>query len=160
MGDRVVVPRMLSRSPTMWLSAAVTVVGLVGLSLYYGTQPDTRVAVVVFDVIFVAFFAALLSRRVVIDTRTGTVTREMLAFLRRTATWQQATLQTTYTGQRLLSVGPAHIPIAADDAGGARSQSPEFLELLAGQVEQWAPEKQAVVRELHQLAELAAARSR
>jgi hypothetical protein len=146
--DRVTVPRMLSRAPTMWISVAATVLGFVGLSVYFGMKPDTRVAMVVFDILFILFFAVLLSRRVVIDTRTGTVTSETLRVWRRTATWDRATLQTTYTGQRLLSVGPAHIPLAADDMGGERSQSPEFLELLAGQVEQWAPDKVSVVREL------------
>lgn len=154
MSDRVVVPRMLSRAPTMWLSVGLTVVGLVGLSIWYGRQADTRVAVIVFDVGLVLFLAVLLSRRVVIDTGAGTVTREMVGFLRRTATWDQARLQTTATGQRMLSVGPAHIPVAADDMGGARSQAPEFLELLAGQVEQWAPEKVGVARELRRLASL------
>ena len=154
MSDRVVVPRMLSRAPTMWLSMAAAVVGVVAVTGYYAMDPETRVSAIVGCAVFVLFFAVLLSRRVVIDTRAGTVTSETLRLWRRTASWDQARLQTTYTGQRLLSVGPAHIPVAADDMGGARSQSPEFLELLAGQVEQWAPEKVGVARELRKLASL------
>ena len=152
--DRVVVPRMVSRSPSSWLWLALTVAGFIGLSVWFGMQPETRVSVIVFDVVFVLFFVVLLSRRVVIDTRAGTVTREMLGLPRRTATWDRAKLQTTFTGQRLLSVGPATIPLAADDMGGRRSQSPEFLELLAAQLEQWAPEKEKIARELREFAAL------
>ena len=56
------------------------------------------------------------------------------------------------TQQVLLTVGPAKIPLAADDLGGKRAQPPELVELLADQVEQWAPQKVSVVRELRQLA--------
>jgi hypothetical protein len=143
---------MLSRSPTMWASIAATVLGLVGVSIYYATDPSTRVAVLVVDAVLVAFFAVLLSRRVVIDTSAGTVTSETARVWRRTASWREATLQTTAVGVRMLSVGPAHIPLAADDMGGKRSQPPELLTLLADQVERWAPEKVSVAQQLRALA--------
>ena len=159
MGERrVVVPRMLSRQPSMWISIAVAAAGAVAVIAWFASKPETRLSALVLGVLYVGFVVVLLSRRVVIDTKRGTVTREMLWVLRRSAPWDEAKLQTTPAKVRLLSVGPSHIPIAADDLGGTRAQSPEFVTFLADQVERWAPGKRSVVRELRKLAELQSGR--
>ena len=41
-----------------------------------------------------------------------------------------------------------YVPLAAVDLGGDRSQSPEFLRILADQIEAWAPQRGAVVKGL------------
>ena len=55
-------------------------------------------------------------------------------------------------GQALLQVegarGSAYLPLVAVDVGGDRTQSPEFLTLLADEVERWAPQRGAVVKQL------------
>ena len=57
-------------------------------------------------------------------------------------------------GQALLEVRgqgrqtSAYLPLVAADLGGDRSQSPEFLNALADQIERWAPQRAAVVKQL------------
>lgn len=44
--------------------------------------------------------------------------------------------------------GVLFLPLVAVDVGGDRSRAPEFLRLLADQVESWSPQRSGIVREL------------
>jgi hypothetical protein len=63
-------------------------------------------------------------------------------------------LQPNHAGQLMLEVRGAgrraslHLPLVAVDLGGDRSQPPEVLRALAGQIEAWAPERGSVARQL------------
>ena len=50
-----------------------------------------------------------------------------------------------------------YLPLVAVDLGGDRSQPPEFLRVLADQIERWAPERGAVVKLLRAQADHVAA---
>lgn len=155
MADRVPVPRLLSRSPSTWVSLAVAVLGVLAVVGYYSLDSATRVPAIVVGVLLLGFFAVLLSRRTWIDTVQGRVVRETARVHRREVPWADARavkVRSNNGGQALLQVqgsrGSAWIPLVAVDLGGDRTQQPHFLELLADEVERWAPERGAVVKQL------------
>ena len=155
MADQVPVPRLLSRSPSMWVSLAVAVVGVLAVVGYYSLDSATRVPAIVVGVLFLGFFAVLLSRRTWIDTVNGRVVRETARVYRREVPWAEAQtvqVRSNNGGQALLQVqgrgGSAYVPLVAVDLGGDRTQPPQFLELLADEIERWAPERGAVVKQL------------
>jgi len=164
MADQVAVPRLLSRSPSMWVSMAVAVVGVLAVVGYYSLDSATRVPAIVVGVLLLGFLAVLLSRRAWVDTDKGQVVRETARIYRREVPWagaRKVQVRSNNGGQAVLQVqgsrGSAWIPLVAVDLGGDRSQPPEFLELLADEVERWAPERGAVIKQLRaQAAHIAA----
>ena len=155
MADRVEVPRLLSREASTWIALGVAVVGIVGVVGYLALDSTTRVPAIIVGALLLLFLGVLVSRRTWLDTGRGTVVREAARVLRREVPWADAAavqVRSNNVGQALLQVkgrrGSAYIPLVAVDTGGDRTQSPEFLELLADQVERWAPERGAVVKQL------------
>ncbi len=155
MAERVPVPRLLSRSPSTWLSMAVAVGGLVAVVGYFSLAGPTRVPAIVVGVLLLGSFAVLLSRRTWLDAANGRVVRETARVYRRAVPWAEARavqVRSNNAGQALLQVqgggGSAWIPLVAVDLGGDRTQQPQFLELLADEVERWAPTRGAVVKQL------------
>jgi hypothetical protein len=65
----------------------------------------------------------------------------------------QALLEVRGEGRRTST----YLPLVAVDLGGDRSQPPEFLGILADQIERWAPERGAVVKLLRAQADHMAA---
>ena len=163
MADRVVVPRLLSRAPTMWLSVAAVVVGVPAVvGFLWATQPDNRPFALALGVIVVVGALLLLVRRTWLDTARGTVVREVLLVRRQSVAWADAEvvkLTNNRAGQLMLEVRGAgrrtsiHLPLVAVDLGGDRSQSAEFLGVLADQIEHWAPQRSSVVTKLRAQAE-------
>ena len=156
---RIGVPRLLSRSVTMWLSAGVAAAGLVGVVVWaLLTQPlVNQVCAVVLAVGLVLVLGFLIGRRTWIDTEVGVVGRDVWGLFPRTAAWAGADrvrVISTRGGQALLEVRGSggrtslHLPLVAVDLGGDRSQDPALLRVLADQVETWAPERRAVVDRL------------
>ena len=151
--DRVRVPRLLSRERSMWLSLAAAVVGAGAVLAWVGaTQPDNRPFVAAAAAVLVLAVLAVLGQRTWIDLGRGEVVRETFFVRRRAVAWADAervALTGNRGGQVLLEVRgrgtSIFLPIAADDLGGARSQDPDLLRLLAAQIETWAPERTAVV---------------
>lgn len=155
MADQVPVPRLLSRSPSMWVSMGVAVVGLLAVVGYYSLDDATRVPAIVVGVLLLGFLGVLLSRRTWVDTDNGGVVRETARVYRREVPWAEARtvqVRSNNGGQALLQVqgrgGSAYIPLVAVDLGGDRTQQPQFLETLADEIERWAPERAAVVKQL------------
>lgn len=155
MAERVPVPRLLSRETSMWLAVAVAVVGIGAVTGYLALDTATRIPAVVVGVLLLGFLGVLLSRRTWLDTARGGVVRETARVYRREVEWAGARsvqVRSNNAGQALLQVqgsgGSAWIPLVAVDAGGDRSQEPRFLELLADEIERWAPERGAVVKQL------------
>jgi hypothetical protein len=155
MAERVPVPRLLSRSPSMWWSMAVAVVGMVAVVGYFSLDGSTRVPAILVGVLLLGSLAVLLSRRTWLDTDNGRVVRETARVYRREVPWAEARtvrVRSNNGGQALLQVqgggGSAWIPLVAVDLGGDRTQPPQFLELLADEVERWASDRGAVVKQL------------
>ena len=155
MAERVPVPKLLSRQTSMWAALAAAVLAVVGVSGYYALDSATRVPAIVVGLILLGGFAVLVSRRTWLDTGRGSVVRETARVYRREVAWAEAKsvqVRSNNAGQALLQVqgsgGSAYIPLVAVDVGGDRTQPAEFLELLADQVERWAPERGAVVKQL------------
>jgi hypothetical protein len=161
--EPIPVPRLLSRSLTMWLCAAAAVVGGAAV-VAWGilTQPaGNRVAAIVVGVLLVGFVVVAVFRKTWLDPDRGLLVREVAGVWRRSAAWAEADELRVRSagGQALLQVrgsgrrSSAYVPLVAVDLGGDRSQSPEFLRTLADQVERWAPERGAVVKLLRAQAE-------
>ena len=139
----------------MWVAGVVTVLGVVAVTGYFALDSATRVPAILVGILLLGFFAVLLSRRTWIDTAHGQVVRETARVYRRAVPWAEVRavqVKSNNGGQALLQVqgsgGSAWIPLVAVDLGGDRSQPPEFLELLADEIERWAPERGAVVKQL------------
>jgi hypothetical protein len=156
MAERVAVPRLLSTSPTMWLSILAALVGGLAVVVWgVVTQPPTnQVAALVVLLVVGGLVAFLTGRRTWLDTRTGDVGRDVWGLFPRRTPWAGADrLRVTPNrgGAALLELrGSGHrtsiyFPLVAVDTGGDRSQDPHFLRLLAGQIETWAPERSAVI---------------
>ena len=157
--DRVLVPRLLSRSVSMWLSGAVAALAIPAVAVWaFLTQPvGNQVAAVVLCLAMLALLGGLVWRRTWLDVERGLLVRELLGSIRRTASWVDASrvrVRSNHGGQALLEVRAAgrrtstYIPLVAIDLGGDRSQSPEFLGVLADQIERWSPQRVALVRSL------------
>ncbi len=156
--DRVAVPRLLSRSVTLWLSVAAAVIAVPAVVAWaWVTQPENRIPAVVVGVLLLGGLGFLVLRRTWLDTREGLLVHEVLYLLRRRAAWADAEVvkfTPNRAGQVMLEVRGAgrrtstYVPLAAVDLGGERSQSPEFLSTLADQIEAWAPQRGAVVKGL------------
>ena len=157
MAERIAVPRLLSNSRSMWISgiaAALAIPALVVWALL--TQPmENQVAAVVVGAILLAFFVILIFRTTSLDTERGLVVRTVCGTWKRSVAWADASvvrIRDNNAGQALLEVRgrgrrtSAYLPLVAVDLGGDRSQSPEFLRVLADQVERWSPERGAVVK--------------
>ena len=159
MAERVAVPRLLSRSTTLWLSVGVAVVGVIGVVGWaLATQPvANQVAAVVVGVLLLLAVAFVTGRRTWLDTTHGLVGRDVWGVLRRTVAWRDADrvqVASNRAGQALLEVGGSgartsiHLPLVAVDVGGDRTQDPAFLRTLAAEIDRWAPQRSAVVRSL------------
>jgi hypothetical protein len=155
MAERVPVPRLVSREASMWVAGGVAVLGVVAVSVYFALDSATRVPAIVVGALLLLGLGILLSRRTWLDTVNGRVVRETARVYRREVPWAEARtvgVRSNNAGQALLQVqggrGSAWIPLVAVDVGGDRTQKPEFLELLADEVERWAPERGAVVKQL------------
>ena len=157
--DRVFVPRLLSRSVSMWLSVAAAALSIPAVLVWaFVTQPaGNQVAGVVFCVVILAVLGALVLRRTWLDVERGLLVRELLGVVRRPAAWVDASVvrvRSNRGGQALLEVRASgrrtstYIPLVAVDLGGDRSQSPEFLGVLADQIEHWSPQRVALVNAL------------
>jgi hypothetical protein len=161
--DRVAVPRLLSRSVTTWLSLAAAVVAVPAVVAWaWVTQPDSRIPSVVVGVLLLGGLGILVSRRTWLDTRQGLVVHEVVFVFRRPTPWADAKVvkfTDNRVGQLMLEVRGAerrtstYVPLVAVDMGGDRSQSPEFLGVLADQIESWSPQRAAVVTKLRAQAE-------
>jgi hypothetical protein len=157
--ERIAVPRLLSRSGTMWLSMVAAAVGVPAvLDWALLTQPvGNQVAAAVVAVLFVGFVVFLMTRRTWLDPDRGVLVREVAGVWRRSVAWADAAqirIRSNNAGQALLEVRgadrrtSAYLPLVAVDIGGDRSQAPEFLSALADEIERWAPQKEAVVKQL------------
>ena len=162
--ERIAVPALLSRSVTMWLSLAVAVIGVVSVVVWaLLTQPvASKVAALAMAVGLVAIVGGLATRRTWLDPSQGLLVREVARVWRRPVAWADAAVvrpRDNNAGQLLLEVRGAgrrtstYLPLVAVDAGGDRSQPPGFLRVLADQIEAWAPQRGAVVRQLRAQAE-------
>lgn len=162
--DRVPVPRLLSRSGSMWFAVAVAAVGVPAVIAWaLVTQPlANQVAAVVLGVVVLGVLLVLVSRRTWLDTSGGALVRSTAGLSGRGVAWSEAEvlgIRSNNAGQALLEVRgagrrtSAYVPLVAVDLGGDRSQSPEFLRTLADQLEQWAPRQGAVTKVLRAQAE-------
>ena len=90
--ERISIPRLLSRSPSMWVSvsaAAVSIPVLVVWALL--TQPVTnQVAAVVVGAVLLVFFALLIFRSTSLDTERGLVVRTICGVWDRRVAWAGA----------------------------------------------------------------------
>lgn len=157
--DRIAVPRMVSTSVTMWLSAAATALAVPAVVIWaFLTQSAAnRVAAVVVAVLLVAVVGGLVARRTWLDPVRGELVREVWGVWKRPVVWADAEVvrvRSNHGGQALLEVRgggrrtSTYVPLVAVDLGGDRSQSPDFLRTLAEQIETWAPQFGTVVRAL------------
>ena len=157
MAERIAVPRLLSRSATMWLSAAAAAVGVAAVVVWaFLTQPvGNRIAALVVGVLVVGFVIFLVTRRTWLDPDRGLLVREVARVWRRSVAWADASelrVRSNGAGQAVLGVRGAgrrtstYVALVAVDLGGDRSLSPEFLRTLADQIERWAPQRGAVVK--------------
>ena len=137
------VPRLLSADRGMWVSVAAAVVGALALAVWAVlTRPLLDAAFGTGCLVLVVLVVGGLAlRRHELDTRHGAVVR-VWGPGRRPVAWREAEarLVPNRGGPLLLAVrrpgGRAtHLPLLAADLGGARSQSPVFLRLLADEVE-------------------------
>jgi hypothetical protein len=165
--ERIPVPRLLSRSATMWLSIAAAVVGVPAvLAWAMITQPvGNQVAAVLLGVLFVGFLVWVVTRRIWLDPDRGLLVWETARVWRRSVSLAdapelrirrsagQALLQVRGKGRRTSS----HLALVAVDMGGDRSQPPEVLRALADQIERWAPQRAGVVKQLRAQADHRAA---
>lgn len=129
--------------------ALTVVVALAAVGWVAVTQPENRWAVAVAVPVLVVFFVVLLARSTWIDPASGVLVRRVVWVWKRRvslATASDISLVNNRGGILLLGVrGQGHrmrtyIPILQLGDGGARSQSPEFLGLVAGQIEHFAPQ--------------------
>src|SRR5689334_338435 len=90
MGDRVPVPRLVSREAGMWVSGAVAVLGVVAVCGYFALDSGTRVPAIVVGVLLLLGLGVLLSRRTWLDTVGGRVVRETARVYRREVPWAEA----------------------------------------------------------------------
>jgi len=152
----------------MWVSAIVGALSIPAVVVWaLITQPVTnQVAAVVFGAVMIGFFVPLIYRSTSLDTERGLVVRTICGVWDRPVAWAGAStvrIRNNNAGQALLEVRrqgrrtSTYLPLVAVDLGGDRSQSPEFLRTLADQIELWAPERGAVVKQLRAQAEHVAA---
>jgi hypothetical protein len=152
----------------MWVSAiagAVAIPAVVVWALI--TQPVTnQVAGIVGSAVLVVFLGLLIFRNTSLDTERGLVVRTICGVWDRPVAWASASrvrIRNNNAGQALLEVRgegrrtSTYLPLVAVDLGGDRSQPPEFLRTLADQIERWAPERAAVVKQLRAQADHVAA---
>lgn len=157
--DRIPVPRMVGTSVSMWLSAGAAALSVPAVMVWsFLTQPTHNFVVgTVLTVFAVAVVGGLIARRTWLDPVRGELVREVWGVWRRPVAWADAEVvrvRSNNGGQALLQVRGAgrrtstYLPLVAVDLGGDRSQSPDFLRVLADQIETWAPQFGAVVRAL------------
>jgi hypothetical protein len=166
--ERIPVPRMLSSSRSMWVSAIAAAVSIPAVVVWgLLTQPMTnQIAGVVGSTVIVVFLALLIFRNTSLDTERGLVVRTICGVWDRPVAWAGASrvrIRNNNAGQALLEVrgegrrSSTYLPLVAVDLGGDRSQPPEVLRMLADQIERWAPERGAVVKQLRAQADHVAA---
>jgi hypothetical protein len=159
---------MLSSSRSMWVSASVAALSIPAVVVWgLITQPVTnQVAGTVGIAVLIVFFVLLVFRSTSLDTERGLVVRTICGVWDRPVAWAGASrvrIRNNNAGQALLELRgegrrtSTYLPLVAVDLGGDRSQSPEFLRTLAAQIELWAPERGAVVRQLRAQADHVAA---
>lgn len=152
---RVVVPRLLTRSLSMWLSVGAGVLAVPAVGVWaWVTRPESRLAVAIVVLVAALGWVALLWRRTWLEPDVGVV-REVAGVWRRRVPWGDARsvrLVHNHARQVVLEVrgagGPVHLPILADDLGGPRSQPPAFLRTLADHLERGAPPAARVAAQL------------
>ena len=151
----------------MWLSLAAGFLAIPAAAAWaWVTQPESRVVTAVLAVLMIGALVLLVLRRSWLDTQHGLLVREVLFVLRRPAAWADAEVvrfTDNRVGQLMLEVRGAgrrtstYVPLVAVDMGGDRSQSPQFLRLLADQIETWAPQRGTVAKKLRAQADHAEA---
>ena len=152
----------------MWLSGIVAALMLPGVVVWaLLTQPiENQVAAILVSAFLLVFFGFLIFRKTWLDTERGLVVRVIAGAWKRPVAWADASVirvQGNNGGQALLEVRgqgrrtSTYLPLVAVDLGGDRSQPPEFLRLLADQIERWAPHREAVVKQLRAQADHVAA---
>ncbi len=156
-GGRVEVPRLLSRRPTMWLSAGATVLGALVMA-GWAVATETGVNRVMAGLVVAATAAAVAAvvwRRTWLDTGDGTLHHRVAFLPERRVAWVQATtvdLERNRAGQLALRArgerGTVRITLLADDLGGERSARPDLLRVLADEIDRWAPERQRLTSRL------------
>lgn len=142
----------------MWLAVAAAAVGVPAIVAWaFLTQPvGNQVAAVAVGVLFVGFVVFLVTRRTWLDPDQGLLVREVAGVWRRSVAWADASEVRFRSngGQALLEVRnkgartSAYLPLVAVDVGGDRSLPPEFLRTLADEIERWAPDRSAVIKQL------------
>jgi hypothetical protein len=148
----------------MWVSMIVAAMSIPVLAVWaLLTQPVTnQVVAVVGCAVMLVFFVLLVFRSTSLDTERGLVVRTLCGAWDRPVAWAGASrvrIRNNNAGQALLEVRgggrrtSTYLPLVAVDLGGDRSQPPEFLRMLADQIEHWAPERGAVVRLLRSQAD-------
>lgn len=159
MAERIPVPKLLSRSVSMWVSGVLALLAIPAVVVWaFLTQPvGNRVAAAVLGVAFVVFVAGLVVRRTWLDPARGELVRQSFGIWRQSVAWAEAEevrVRANRGGQALLQVRGAsartsfYLPLVAVDLGGDRSQTPEVLRAVADEIERWAPGRGAVVRTL------------
>ncbi|HSE72482.1 MAG TPA: hypothetical protein VLA97_17070 [Nocardioidaceae bacterium] len=141
---RLVVPRLTSRSAIGWFVGTMVVAAAV-VGYLTATQPENRWTLWVIVPLFLLLVLAVLSQACWVDTGTGTVVWRRW-WRRSTLTLSRATgveLVTDRGGALLLSLrGPEqrsarYLPVLALTTYVEKSQPPQVLEGLAGQLERW-----------------------
>lgn len=165
-GDQIPIPRLLSRSPSMWLSGIAGIVGVVGVVVWgLLTQTGTnRVMAALLAVLVPVLLVAVVWNRTWVDTRDGTVSRNIAGVLTRTVPWGEGSLvdlERNRAGQLHLRVkgdaGTIRVTVVAVDLGGDRTMAPPQLRLLADEVARWAPDRTRVAEALRAQADHVAA---
>jgi hypothetical protein len=158
--DRLVVPRLTSRSGLLWsLGTLVAVLAVCGY--LFATQPENRWAVFVLLPVGVLFVAFLLVRRTWVETSSGVVVQQTLLGRRRASLASAGRLELVNNrgGVLLLRVRrengrrSTYLPILALTDYVEASQPPGLLVALAEQMEQWAPGQARTATQLRRQAE-------
>lgn len=159
-GERLVIPRLTSRSGWWWSAGMLLALGAVVAYLFL-TQPQNRWAVLVMAPVAVLLVTFVLLRRTWVETRTGVVSHSTLLGTRKVALGEadKVELADNRGGALLLRVRrrgarrPVYLPVLLLTDHVRRSQSPDVLEALAEQVETWAPQRRAVAGQLRRQAD-------
>lgn len=144
----MVIPRLLTRSWTSWLSLVVGLGGgLVVIGWFAVTDEDNRLAALVILPVYVAGLLLAVVRRTWVDPDAGEVVLEVSRVWRRRWRWAQAEVMGFVphgAGGVVLRIhGPdhraaLHIDLLAGDFRDEQALAPQHLRVLAGEIERWA----------------------
>ncbi|ANH37391.1 hypothetical protein I601_0948 [Nocardioides dokdonensis FR1436] len=156
-GEQVGIPRLVSQRPTVWLSMAVTVLGVIAVVGWgVATQTGTnRVMAVLLAVVLPLAVTAVVWRRTWVDTGDGTLHHRIALLPTRSVSWARAAaldLERNRAGQLALRAsgegGTVRVTVLAIDMGGDRSADADLLRFLAGEIDRWAPERERLTARL------------